>query len=68
MTETLNVGLYDRWGSMANLRDGEEITVLLVIDSYSDFIFEGGKIGDRVKAVAGANKCVPNVWQVLNCR
>jgi nicotinamidase-related amidase len=51
---------------MANLRDDQEITALLMIDPYNDFIFEGGKIGDRVKAVAEANKCVPNVWQVLN--
>jgi ureidoacrylate peracid hydrolase len=51
---------------MANLGDDKEITALLVIDPYSDSISEGGKIGDRVKAVAGANKCVPNVWQVLN--
>jgi ureidoacrylate peracid hydrolase len=51
---------------MAKLTDGEEITALLVIDPYRDFSSEGGKIGDRVKAVAGANQCVPNGWQVLN--
>jgi len=44
----------------------EEITALLVIDPYNDFISEGGKIWDRMKAVAEANNCVPNMLQVLN--
>ena len=42
------------------------ITALLVIDPYNDFISEGGKIWDRIKAVAEANHCVPNMVQVLN--
>ena len=44
----------------------KEITALLVIDPYSDFISEGGKIWDRLKAVAEANQCVPNMLRVLN--
>jgi ureidoacrylate peracid hydrolase len=44
----------------------KEITALLVIDPYNDFISEGGKIWDRLKAVAEANQCVPNMLQVLN--
>ena len=32
-----------------------EITALLVIDPYNDFISEGGKIWDRLKGVAEAN-------------
>ena len=43
-----------------------EITGLVVIDPYNDFISEGGKIWDRIKDVAEANKCVPNMQQVLN--
>jgi ureidoacrylate peracid hydrolase len=43
-----------------------EITALLVIDPYNDFISEGGKIWDRIKAVAEANHCVVNMLQVLN--
>jgi ureidoacrylate peracid hydrolase len=39
---------------MANLRYDKEITALLVIDPYNDFISEGGKLWDRVKAVAEA--------------
>ena len=31
---------------------GREITALLVIDPYNDFISEGGKIWPRIKAVA----------------
>jgi ureidoacrylate peracid hydrolase len=51
---------------MANLTYDKEITALLVIDPYNDFISEGGKIWDRLKAVAEANQCVPNMLRVLN--
>jgi nicotinamidase-related amidase len=44
----------------------KDITALLVIDPYNDFISEGGKLWNRVKAVAEANSCVPNMLQVLN--
>ena len=44
----------------------KEITALLVIDPYNDFISEGGKVWDRLKAVAEANDCVPHMLQVLN--
>jgi nicotinamidase-related amidase len=44
----------------------ERITALLVIDPYNDFISEGGKVWDRLKAVAEANGCVPNMLEVLN--
>ena len=43
-----------------------DITGLVVIDPYNDFISEGGKIWDRIKSVAEANNCVPNMLQVLN--
>ncbi len=51
---------------MANLKFDKEITALLVIDPYNDFIAEGGKVWDRLKAVAEANSCVPHMLQVLN--
>jgi len=44
----------------------KEITALLVIDPYNDFISEGGKVWDRLKGVAEANQCVPHMLQVLN--
>ena len=44
----------------------KEITALLVIDPYNDFISEGGKVWDRLKAVAEANSCVPHMLQILN--
>ena len=50
---------------MTNLKFDKEITALLVIDPYNDFIFEGGKIWDRIKTVAEANNCVPNMLRVL---
>jgi len=45
---------------MTNLKFDKESTALLVIDPYNDFISESGKIWDRVKGVAEANKCVPH--------
>src|SRR5215813_7549258 len=51
---------------MAQVTYEKEITALLVVDPYNDFISEGGKIWDRLKAVIEANKCVPNMLQVLN--
>jgi ureidoacrylate peracid hydrolase len=44
----------------------KDITALLVIDPYNDFISEGGKLWGRIRAVAEANGCVPNMLQVLN--
>ena len=43
----------------------KEITALIVVDPYNDFISEGGKLWDRIKAVAEANNCVPNMLHVL---
>lgn len=43
-----------------------QLTALLVIDPYNDFISEGGKVWDRLKFVAEANRCVPHMLQVLN--
>lgn len=51
---------------MANLKLEKEITALLVVDPYNDFISQGGKIWDRIKNVAEANECVPHMSQVLN--
>jgi len=48
------------------LRYDQHLTALLVIDPYNDFISEGGKVWDRLKAVAEANGCVPNMLRVLN--
>ena len=51
---------------MARVTYEKEITALLVIDPYNDFISEGGKIWDRIKDIAQANDCVPHMLQVLN--
>jgi ureidoacrylate peracid hydrolase len=51
---------------VTDLRPDKEITALLVIDPYNDFISEGGKVWDRLKAVAEANQCVPHMVQVLD--
>jgi nicotinamidase-related amidase len=42
------------------------LTALLMVDPYNDFISEGGKIWPRIKGIAEANNCVPNMLQVLN--
>ena len=50
---------------MAKVIYEKDITALLVIDPYNDFISEGGKLWDRLKSVAEANNCVPNMLRVL---
>ena len=50
---------------MTNLQFDKEITALLVIDPYNDFISEGGKLWERLKKVAEANRCVPHMLEVL---
>jgi nicotinamidase-related amidase len=44
----------------------KQATALLVIDPYNDFISEGGKVWDRLKGVAQANGCIPNMLKVLS--
>lgn len=51
---------------MASPKLDKEITALLVIDPYNDFISERGKVWDRLKTVAEANDCIPHMLQVLN--
>ena len=51
---------------MTNLTFEKEITALVVIDPYNDFISEGGKVWDRLKGVAEANQCIPHMVQVLD--
>lgn len=51
---------------MAAVTYDRDITALLVIDPYNDFISEGGKIWDRLKKVAEANHCVPHMMEVMH--
>ncbi|MBV9086314.1 MAG: cysteine hydrolase, partial [Acidobacteriaceae bacterium] len=53
-------------GDMANVTYDKDLTALLLVDPYNDFISEGGKFWDRMRQVAEANNCVPNMLQVLN--
>jgi ureidoacrylate peracid hydrolase len=50
---------------MAKLTYEKEITGLVVIDPYNDFISEGGKVWDRLKTVAETKHCIPHMSQVL---
>jgi len=50
---------------MAKATYDKQLAALLVIDPYNDFISEGGKVWERLKAVAEANGCVPHMLQVL---
>src|SRR5262249_46917789 len=50
---------------MANVTYQQDITALLVVDPYNDFISEGGKLWGRIRAVAEANDCVAHMLQVL---
>ena len=51
---------------MAHVTYDKKVTSLLVIDPYNDFISEGGKVWDRLRGVADANGCVPDMLQVLS--
>jgi nicotinamidase-related amidase len=51
---------------MTKVTYDRQLTALLVIDPYNDFISEGGKIWSRLKTVAEANSCIPHMLQVLN--
>ena len=51
---------------MSDMSYKKDLTGLVVIDPYNDFISEGGKVWDRLKGVAEANQCVPHMRQVLN--
>ena len=51
---------------MSDVTYDKDITGLVVIDPYNDFISEGGKVWDRLKGVAEANQCVPHMKQVLD--
>ena len=48
---------------MPHLTYEKEITGLVVIDPYNDFISEGGKVWDRLKDIAEANQCIPHMRQ-----
>ena len=52
--------------SKNTLSFNKEMTGLLVIDPFNDFISVGGKVWDRLKTVAEANQCVPHMLQVLH--
>ena len=51
---------------MAKLTFDKQLTALLVVDPYNDFISEGGKIWPRIKTVAEGNNCVSNMLKVLH--
>jgi hypothetical protein len=50
---------------MTTMTYEQQITALLVIDQYNDFISEGGKISSRIQGVAEANNCVSRMMQIL---
>jgi ureidoacrylate peracid hydrolase len=50
---------------MATITYNRPLTGVMIIDPYNDFISEGGKVWDRLKPVAEANNCVPNMLKVL---
>ena len=44
----------------------KELTALLVVDPYNDFISEGGILWPLVKEIAEAVHCVPNMLATLH--
>jgi hypothetical protein len=63
---TVDVSEHAGGKKMENLNFDKDITALLVIDPYNEFISEGCKVWDRLKTVAQANDCIPHMLQVLN--
>ena len=51
---------------MTEIKYHKDIAALLVVDPYNDFISEGGKLWERIRAFAEANDCVPHMLQILN--
>lgn len=51
---------------MTDLSYQKDLTAVLVIDPYNDFISEGGKVWNRIRPVSEANNCVANMLQVLD--
>jgi ureidoacrylate peracid hydrolase len=51
----------------ANVTYEKEITALLVVDPYNDFISEGGRVWDHLKGAAEASDRVPHMLQVDAC-
>jgi nicotinamidase-related amidase len=51
---------------MSDVTYESNLTGLVVIDPYNDFISDGGKVWDRLKGVAEANGCIPHMLDVLN--
>jgi nicotinamidase-related amidase len=51
---------------MGGMPFDKDLTGLVVIDPYNDFISEGGKVWDRLKGVAEANNCVQHMAEVLD--
>jgi hypothetical protein len=49
--------------TVVNVTYNKQLTALLVVDPYNDFISVGGKIWDRIRVVAEANDCVPHMLQ-----
>ena len=43
----------------------KDLTGLLVVDPYNDFISEGGILWPLVKEIAEAVNCVPNMLAIL---
>jgi nicotinamidase-related amidase len=50
---------------MADVTFRMDQTGLLVVDPYNDFISDGGKLWPRLREVAEANGCIPNMLQIL---
>jgi ureidoacrylate peracid hydrolase len=51
---------------MTRVSFDKDVTGLLLIDPYNDFISEGGKVWDRLRGVLESNDCVTHMKRVLD--
>ncbi len=50
---------------MTSVTFESELTGLLIVDPYNDFISEGGKLWPRAREVAEGVRCVPHMIELL---
>jgi nicotinamidase-related amidase len=50
---------------MADLSYPRDVTGLLIVDPYNDFISEGGLLWPQVREVVESNGCIPHMIQIL---
>src|SRR5262245_66301156 len=65
MIRATRVRATQRREAMADVTFRLDQTGLLVVDTYNDFISDGGKLWSRVREGVEANRCIANKIEIL---